>query len=169
MTCPLCTTKAPLSDFTVTPRTAIVPLCATCTAQIDGTPDPHHWRALTTTMWSEEPAVQVLAWRMLSRLSDHGWAQDAREMLYLEPDTQAWAEAEITPSVIHRDSNGAILSAGDTVTLLKDLTVKGAGFTAKRGTAVRNISLVLDNAAQIEGRVNGQQIVILTAFTKKSG
>ena len=46
--------------------------------------------------------------------------------------------------------------------------VKGAGFTAKRGTAVRNISLVSDNAGHIEGRVNDQRIVILTEFVKKS-
>jgi protein PhnA len=52
--------------------------------------------------------------------------------------------------------------------LIKDLAVKGAGFTAKRGTTVRNISLVPDNEEHIEGRVNGQQIVILTKFIKKS-
>jgi len=52
--------------------------------------------------------------------------------------------------------------------LIKDLNVKGGGFTAKRGTAVRGISLVADNAEHIEGRVSGQQIVILTKFVKKS-
>ncbi len=46
--------------------------------------------------------------------------------------------------------------------------VKGANFTAKRGTVVRGISLVADNQEHIEGRVNGQQIVILTKFVKKS-
>ena len=51
--------------------------------------------------------------------------------------------------------------------LIKDLTVKGAGFTAKRGTAVQRISLVADNPAHIEGRVEGQRIVILTEFVKK--
>ena len=70
--------------------------------------------------------------------------------------------------VRHVDSNGAVLQAGDAVTLIKDLTVKGAGFTAKRGTAVRNISLVPDNSEHIEGRINGQQIVILTQFVKRS-
>ncbi|MCF8466543.1 MAG: alkylphosphonate utilization protein [Sneathiella sp.] len=68
----------------------------------------------------------------------------------------------------HLDSNGVALSSGDTVILIKDLNVKGAGFTAKRGTAVRSISLVPDNAAHIEGRVEGQQIVILTEFVKKT-
>jgi protein PhnA len=71
-------------------------------------------------------------------------------------------------AVKHIDSNGTVLEAGDTVTLIKDLNVKGAGFTAKRGTAVRGISLVADNPEHIEGRVNGQQIVILTKFVKKS-
>jgi protein PhnA len=61
-----------------------------------------------------------------------------------------------------------VLQAGDTVVLIKDLDVKGAGFTAKRGTAVRGISLVADNPEQIEGRVNGQQLVLLTKFVKKS-
>ena len=51
--------------------------------------------------------------------------------------------------------------------IIKDLEVKGAGFTAKRGTAVRNISLGSEEG-QIEGRVNGVKIVILTQFVKKS-
>jgi protein PhnA len=54
------------------------------------------------------------------------------------------------------------------VVLIKDLKVAGGGFTAKRGTPVRNIRLVADNAGHIEGKVNGQTIVILTEFTKKS-
>jgi protein PhnA len=60
------------------------------------------------------------------------------------------------------------LSAGDTVTLIKDLNVKGTNFVAKRGTAVRGISLVADNPEHIEGRVNGTRIVILAKFAKKS-
>jgi protein PhnA len=75
--------------------------------------------------------------------------------------------ADQPAAVEHRDSNGVLLARGDTVVLVKDLTVKGANFTAKRGTAVRGMSLVADNAAQIEGRVEGQRIVILTEFVKK--
>jgi protein PhnA len=94
-------------------------------------------------------------------------------MLYLDDETRAWAESGMASgseeeSTVHKDCNGAVLEAGDTVTLIKDLTVKGANFTAKRGTAVRNISLVPDNPEHIEGRVEGQQIVILTKFVKKS-
>jgi protein PhnA len=124
-------------------------------------------------MWSQVPAVQVMAWRMLSRLRAEGWPQDLLDMLYLDEDTLAWAQAtgegrSDEDVVKHLDSNGAVLEAGDTVTLIKDLNVKGANFTAKRGTAVRGISLVADNPEHIEGRVNGQQIVILTKFVRKS-
>ena len=95
------------------------------------------------------------------------------EMLYLDEETLSWAQAtgeglENEDKVIHQDSNGATLEAGDSVTLIKDLNVKGVNFTAKRGTAVRGISLVADNAEHIEGKVEGQRIVILTKFVKKS-
>ncbi len=144
-------------------------LCATCVDQLDGTEaDPNHWRGLSSSMWSEHAPVQVLSWRMLDRLKAQDWARDLLDMLYLEEDRLVWAQAGATvPAVVHRDSNGAVLSAGDTVTLIKDLPVKGAGFTAKRGTAVRGIGLVADNAGHIEGRVEGQRIVILTEFVKK--
>ncbi|MDH5610227.1 MAG: alkylphosphonate utilization protein, partial [Cyclobacteriaceae bacterium] len=84
----------------------------------------------------------------------------------------AWAQAENPASypdepTPHLDSNGVALETGDTLVLIKDLNVKGANFTAKRGTSVRGISLVADDAGQIEGRVNGQQIVILTRYVKK--
>ena len=149
-------------------------ICSTCQNQIDNPDqvDVHHWRCLNDSMWNQTPAVQVMAWRMLTRLSSEGWPQDLLDMLYLEDNILSWAKASGEGSdslaVKHMDSNGNILQAGDTVTLTKDLNVKGANFTAKRGTAVRGISLVADNAEHIEGRVNGQQIVILTKFVKKS-
>jgi len=116
-------------------------------------------------MWSEDPALQVVAARTLKRL-DTDWARDLLDQLYLDEETQAWAD-NVAPQTNHRDSNGVALSAGDTVVLIKDLNVKGAGFTAKRGTAVHRITLVPDNDAHIEGRVEGQRIVILTEFVKK--
>jgi protein PhnA len=150
-------------------------VCGTCREQIDDPEkvDVHHWRCLNDSMWSQVPAVQVMAWRMLTRLSGEGWPQALLDTLYLDDETLAWAQATgegraEEGAVKHLDCNGAELQAGDTVTLVKDLNVKGAGFTAKRGTAVRNISLVPDNPEQIEGRVSGQQIVILTKFVKKS-
>lgn len=151
-------------------------ICTTCSDQIENPEkvDANHWRCLNDSMWSQVPAVQVLAFRMLSRLRGEGWPQDLLDMMYLEDDVKAWAEAGVETAgsggdaVVHRDSNGAVLADGDTVTLIKDLKVSGGGFTAKRGTAVRNIRLVADNANQIEGRVSGQQIVLLTEFMKKS-
>jgi protein PhnA len=149
-------------------------ICATCLDQIENPDktDAHHWRCLMESAWSQTPAVQVVAWRMLSRLSDEGWARELLDTLYLDEETLTWAQAGEArngdDAVKHIDANGVALTAGDAVTLIKDLNVKGAGFTAKRGTAVRNISLVADNPKHIEGRVNGQQIVILTEFVKKS-
>jgi protein PhnA len=121
-------------------------------------------------MWSEVPAVKVVAWRMLDRLRTEGWPQDLLDMMYLDEETLHWAEAEAGAAenaVVHLDSNGVQLQNGDTVVLIQDLNVKGGGFTAKRGTAVRNIRLVHDNPEHIEGKVNGQQIVILTKYVKK--
>ena len=84
-------------------------------------------------------------------------------------DVLAWAKEgiESEEKLIHLDSNGVQLQHGDSVVLIKDLKVKGGGFTAKRGTAVRNITLVHDNAEHIEGKVEGQKIVILTQYVKK--
>lgn len=177
-TCELCSSSEDLSAFEVPAMDGEeIVVCQTCQSQIDEPEnmDVHHWRCLNDSMWSQTPAVQVMAWRLLNTLSQkgEGWAQDALDMLYL--DDELLAKAKVGTSTggddedpKHIDSNGAVLEAGDTVVLIKDLNVKGAGFTAKRGTAVRNISLVPDNAEHIEGRVNGQQIVILTKFVKKS-
>ncbi len=146
-------------------------LCETCQAQIDAPQDVHHWRCLSESMWSQVPAVQVLAWRQLKRLSTEPWAQDLLDMLYLEPDMQTWAQAAIADdeddSEPTLDSNGTRLQEGDAVTLIKDLDVKGAGFTAKRGTSVRDIRLT-SNPKHIEGKVNGVQIVLVAAFLKKA-
>lgn len=167
MPCPLCAADAPRSSFPVPggPADASAMICATCAAQIDGTPDENHWRGLASSMWSEDAAVQVLSVRMLKRL-DAAWARDLLDQVYLDEDTQAWVD-NVAAASNHKDSNGVTLNAGDTVVLIKDLPVKGAGFTAKRGTAVRGISLVADNPEHIEGRVEGQRIVILTQFVKK--
>ncbi|MEZ5006980.1 MAG: PhnA domain-containing protein [Chitinophagales bacterium] len=146
--------------------------CATCRQQInEEVPlDPNHWRCLNDSMWSEVPAVQVMAYRMLNRLNAEGWARDLLDMMYLDDDTKAWAKAGMAANnaIVHIDSNGNILQRGDTVVITETLKVKGSSVTAKRGTSVRNISLVHDNAEQIEGRVDGQQIVILTKYVKKS-
>lgn len=178
--CELCSASDDLNVYLVPPESEStvdnsVLLCQNCIEQIENSEkiDVNHWRCLNDSMWSQIPAVQVMAWRMLTRLKAEGWPQDLLEMLYLDDETLSWAQASgegetSENEVKHLDSNGAALEAGDTVILIKDLNVKGANFTAKRGTAVRNISLVTNNAEHIEGRINGQQIVILTKFVKKS-
>lgn len=136
-------------------------------------PDAAYWeRILPTSMWSEVPGVQVVSWRMLNRFRNESWAADALDMMYLDDETLEWAKASgdhIGDATVelHKDANGNILQNGDTVVLIKDLDVKGSSLTAKIGTAVRNIRLVHDNVEQIEGKVEGQSIVILTKYVKK--
>ena len=178
--CELCSSDTPLSVYDVPPDAdgsaeRSVMICDTCRQQIDDPDsiDPNHWRSLSDSMWNPAAPVQVMAWRQLKTLSDKGevWAQELLDMLYLEDEVKLWAEAGIAVQADDRqptlDCNGTPLQAGDTVTIIKDLDVKGANFTAKRGTAVRNISLT-DNPEHIEGRVNGQRIVLLSCYLKKS-
>jgi protein PhnA len=125
-------------------------------------------------MWSEVPGVQVVAWRMLNRLRNESWAADALDMLYLDDEKLTWAKAtgdhEADASVdLHKDAYGAVLQNGDTVVLTKSLDVKGSTVNARLGTVIRNIRLVGDNTEQIEGRIEGQLIVILTKYVRKQG
>ncbi|MCH4822071.1 PhnA domain-containing protein [Gramella lutea] len=178
-TCELCGNNDNLNVYEIpdSPEEVLlnsILICDICNDQIE---DPekieaNHWRCLNDSMWSTVPAVQVMAWRMLSRLKAEGWPQDLLDMMYMADEVKDWAKAGIQEekaenAIIHKDSNGAVIEAGDTVVLIKDLNVKGSSLTAKRGTAVRRVSLVHDNAEQIEGKVEGQQIVILTKFVKK--
>ena len=69
---------------------------------------------------------------------------------------------------IVKDSNGTKLNDGDSVTLIKDLKVRGTSETLKRGTLVKNIRLT-DNTGEIE--CNTKQVkglVLKTEFLKKA-
>ncbi|WP_115527401.1 MULTISPECIES: zinc ribbon domain-containing protein YjdM [Xanthomonas] len=83
-----------------------------------------------------------------------------------------WTAGEATASAtVVRDSNGNVLQAGDTVTVtvIKDLKVKGASIPLKQGTVIRNIRLVEDDAEHIEG--NSEKIkglVLKTCFLRKA-
>ncbi|RRN76801.1 PhnA protein [Pseudoxanthomonas sp. SGD-10] len=149
-------------------------ICANCLDQVErkAETDPNHWRVLSETMWSEVPAVQVVAWRILSRLKNEAWAQENLDILYLDDETLAWAKATgeehgATATEIHKDSNGNQLLDGDSVVLIKTLDVKGSSLSAKLGTVVKNIRLDPNNHEFIEGRVDGQLIVILTKYVRK--
>jgi protein PhnA len=150
-------------------------LCAKCRAQVEKKEelDSNHWRAfLGDSMWSEVPGVQVVSWRMLNRLRNESWAADNLDMMYLDDERLAWARAtgdhEGDSSVdLHKDANGNTLLHGDTVVLTKSLDVKGSTLNAKMGTVVKNIRLVENNTEQIEGKIEGQVIVILTKYVRK--
>ncbi len=67
-----------------------------------------------------------------------------------------------------KDCNGALLSDGDSVTLIKDLKVKGTSTILKRGTLVKNIRLTGD-PAEIEARTGAiKGLVLKTEFVKKA-
>ncbi len=177
--CELCKSDSTLHFYKLPPSQHqtvdnSVLICKNCLDQIEGviTLDSNHWRCLNDSMWSEHRAVQVLSWRMLNRLKSEGWPQDLLDMMYLDEDTLAFAKADgdaedEASKIIHKDANGVSLEVGDSVVLIKDLKVKGSSMIAKQGTAVRNIKLDPENAEYIEGKVDGQQIVIITKYVKK--
>lgn len=175
--CELCGNEHDLVVFNVAPNETesleqSILACKTCVDQIENPEnmDATHWHCLNDSMWNENLPVQIVAWRMLARLKKH----DLLDMMYLDEEALEWAKItgegvdEDENKIIHKDSNGVVLQDGDSVVLIKDLDVKGAGFTAKRGAAVHNIKLVWDNAEHIEGRVENQHIVILTQYVKKT-
>ncbi len=175
--CELCGSLENLAVFAVSPKSGnsideVIHTCAICNSQLNNldSADANHWRCLNDAMWSEVSAVKVVAYRMLFHLKAEGWPSDLLDMIYMEEDELNWAKEGISEDSAekHRDSNGVELQAGDSVVIIKDLNVKGSSIVAKRGTAVRNIRLVHDDPGHIEGKVDGQQIVIVTKYVKKS-
>ena len=100
--CELCDASGvALSVFEVPPELedptadAALFLCEACRSQIDNPRhfDPKRWRFLAESVWSELPAVQVMAVRLLRHLCDsEEWAASALEDLYLDEDIEAWVE-----------------------------------------------------------------------------
>lgn len=164
--CQLCNASESVEKYTVEPRNDTITICSVCLSGID---EPllneKHWNCLHDSMWSDVPAVQVMAFRLLTKLG----SRDQLDMLYLEDDVKKWAEEGLEDANIEatRDSNGNILSEGDSVSIIKDLLVKGAGFTAKQGTTVKNIRIVPGDPTHIQGKVNSSTIFILSKFLKK--
>jgi protein PhnA len=179
--CELCNASQPLQRYEVLPQESsseenCIMICDKCRVQIEKKEplETARWKILSDTMWSEVPGVQVVAWRMLNRLRNESWATDLLDMLYLDEDRLAWAKAsgdhENDESIdLHKDANGNLLQNGDTVVLTKSLDVKGSTLNAKMGTVVKNIRLVENNTEQIEGKIEGQVIVILTKYVRKQG
>lgn len=176
--CELCGAGSALQVQAVPPTSPVeadrsVLVCATCARQTLGEAalEEAHWFCLREAAWSEVAAVQVASLRMLKRLGA-AWALELLAQVYVDEDRQAWVDAGAASSEGDReaptlDSNGAPLAEGDSVTLIKDLDVKGGGFVAKRGTVVRGIRLTGD-PENIEGKVNGSTLVLKTRFLKKA-
>ncbi len=177
--CELCSNKDEnLNAYTVPPKTSDfidsqVVLCSNCLNQISESnyTDTNHWRCLTGSIWSETAAVQALSYKILNKLKTEDWATETIESVFLDESVVEWANAEDeleAAKVIHKDSYGVVIETGDTVILTQNLNVKGANFIAPKGTIVRKIRLVPDNAEQIEGKIEGDTIVILTKYVRKS-
>lgn len=143
-------------------------LCKNCKTQIEsGELDENHFNCLNDSMWSETPAAKIMSYILFSRMG----RQDMIEMMYLEEDELQLAQQALNAEankLVYRDANGVELKMGDSIVILKDLEVKGAGFTAKRGTTVTRISLAPDDETHVEGRVNGTKIFLKTEFIKKA-
>jgi protein PhnA len=179
--CELCSATADLKLWEVPPQEKAteennILICNNCQQQIEKKAElnQEHWKCLTASMWSEVAGVQVIAWRMLNRLRTESWATDLLDMLFLDEENLAWAKAtgdhENDATVdLHKDANGQVLQTGDAVVLTKSLDVKGSTLHAKMGTVVKNIRLVENNTEQIEGKIEGQVIVILTKYVRKQG
>ena len=174
--CELCESTENLNVYELPPVISAnvdnsILVCAHCLEQINDNSrlDINHWHCLNASMWSEFVSVQIMAYRMLHLLKNEAWASDLLEQMYLDDEALEFAKKGIVDSENSsktKDSNGTELKNGDSVTIIKDLVVKGAGFTAKRGTLVKKIMLT-ENPEHIEGKVNGTQIVLLSKYLKK--
>jgi protein PhnA len=93
--CELCKATENLKVYEVPPATGnmddAILVCPKCLAQIEKKEelDAPYWQCLTTSMWCEVPAVQVMAWRMLNRLRNESWAAENLDMLYLDDERLA--------------------------------------------------------------------------------
>ena len=170
--CELCTNESATHEYGVTPRDPDqlvnqVALCNNCFALLDNT-ETDHWRCLEGSIWNPEPAVQALSYRLLYARKEQGWADDVINSVSADEDVIQWALTAFQVADVHKDAFNNVLENGDNVVLTQALNVKGASFTAAKGTIVKKIRLVPDNTEQIEGKINDQTIVILTKFVKKS-
>ena len=142
--CELCSSEQKLEAYVLPPNDSesvenAVLLCYECQLQLNNPDklDPNHWHCLNESMWSEHLPVQVLSYRLLDALSSESWARDLKDQMYLDDEALSWAQSSLLvvneqgAQLSTKDSNGALLVEGDSVTLIKDLDVKGAGFTGR--------------------------------------
>ena len=171
--CELCNAENATHEYTVSPKNDDstdhqVALCDTCLSAVDSKEAGFHWRCLEGSIWSPHPAVQALSYRILHNYKDEDWASNLISSVDWDEDVVQWAMSAHEVPDVHTDAFGNKLENGDTVVLTQQLNVKGTSFSASKGTVVKKIKLVHDNAGQIEGKINDQVIVILTKYVKKS-
>lgn len=144
-----------------------VALCTTCINAMDDKKASFHWRCLEGSIWSQEPSVQALSYRIGYFLKEEAWANSLINSVELDENIIQWATSVYEKVAVHTDAFGNKLANGDNVVLVQALDVKGTNFTASKGTVVKKIKLVHDNPEQIEGKINEQTIVILAKYVKK--
>jgi len=170
--CELCNTHEANQGYTVTPKSGeknadMVAICSVCEENLEKDNEGFYWRCVEGSIWSPEPAVQALSYRILNKYKDEAWADSLLSGIDIDEAIVQWAMSAFEKQEVHQDAFGNILSNGDNVVLTQALNVKGTNFTASKGTVVKRIKLVQDNTGQIEGKINDQTIVILTKFVKK--
>jgi protein PhnA len=169
--CELCGAEPAIIELTVSPKDESpehqVAICATCEAALANTDEYNHWQCLSGSIWSTEPAVQALSYRILHGIRKESWAAEILDSAVVDESVVNWAMKAFEVADTHQDAYGNVLANGDNVVLTQALKIKGTSFSAPKGTMVRSIHLVHDNTEQIEGRINGTMIVILTKFVKK--
>jgi protein PhnA len=80
---------------------------------------------------------------------------------------EAVAEDEPAEARVVKDANGTVLADGDSVTLIKDLKLRGSSDVLKQGTKVKNIRLV-DGDHEIDCRIDGSAMALKACFVKKA-
>ncbi|MFP4597761.1 MAG: PhnA domain-containing protein [Persicimonas sp.] len=175
--CELCQSPSQLRQYEVaseSPRETSVVICGGCAPQLaeDAELDANHWHCLQGSIWSEHAPVKVLSWRLLHKLRGKSWALELLDQAYLTEEEMEWAREAVvevsSDGPVTRDSNGRQLLDGDSVTLVRNLDVKGTSFVAKQGTRVKDIRLIDGDPDNIEGKVNGIMLVLKTEFLKKA-
>lgn len=112
------------------------------------------------TPWLEAFGMEANLW-FADASEATQWIQDQVDML------NRAAPSDGTQSVT-KDSNGTTLNEGDSVTVIKDLKVKGGSSDLKRGTLVKKIHLIAGDSENIECNVQGSTLVLKTQFLKKA-
>ena len=170
--CELCNNHAACTSYPVIAGNEdaanCVALCAECEQKIMQEEKGEYWRCLEGSIWSPQAAVQALSYRLLFLSKEQDWANETLNSVELNERVVQIALSIFEQAEVHKDAFGNALSNGDTVVLTQALNVKGTSFSAAKGTVVKKIRLVPDNAEHIEGKINEQTIVILTKYVKKN-